>query len=229
MTLEPLPQYGTVAELKAHSEKLREIQRGLLVEGVDYGTVPGVPKPFLWKAGAEWLLGWARYGYRTERVDLERDPDGRPYGVTYRCEVFAGAPTNVIATCDGYCGYDEPNYEEHLGKNNRSIPRAPWNTIVKMAQKRALVGATVSACRASGILTAEGEDDDGGSTSNAAGGGRGEVDLDRAREELAQLITSLSEGEQAELHGWLEKVGLPTDVGQANANQVAAIRRRISG
>ena len=88
-----------------------------------------------------------------------------------------------IATCEGYAGYDEdkfyqsaeqaqakaeakermwaekdrrvanPNKWKHLGEH-----RAPWNTIIKMAQKRALVGATIDATAAAGLFSTD-EDD----------------------------------------------------------------------
>lgn len=145
--------------LRAEVEEIKTLMRSVLEEGVDFGRIPGTPKPTLFKSGAEWLLRWARLGHRLERVDTERDAEGRPYGTTYRCTIFVlGEPDSAVATCDGYCGYDEPDREAHLNRSNKPIPRAPWNTIIKMASKRALVGATLQATAASGLFTQDVED-----------------------------------------------------------------------
>jgi hypothetical protein len=134
----------TPQEAKRRAEWVREMKRAVLVEGVDYGLIPGTPKPVLWKPGAEMLLLAAGFGFTMTRVDDDESRDHQ--GVTYRCTVLRdGAPA---AVCDGYCGTDDPNHG-----------RSPWNTILKMAQKRALVGATLNACAASGLFAADRDDD----------------------------------------------------------------------
>lgn len=136
------------AALKAESAALREIQSAVLVEGTDYGVIKGTPRPSLYKSGAEWLLRWARFGHRFERVEVERTAEGVKVGVTYRCLVFSLAePDTIIATCDGYAGWDENRWRS-----------SGWNTLLKMAQKRALVGATLQATGASGLFTQDIED-----------------------------------------------------------------------
>lgn len=144
----------TPAELKAQVEEIRELMRSVLEEGTDYGRIPNTPKPTLFKSGAEWLLKWARYGHCMDEVRVDRDEDGKPFGVTYRCTVFAdGMPSHVVATGDGYCGYSEPDREAHQSKYGKPIPRSPWNTVVQMAQKRALVSVTLRATASSGLFT----------------------------------------------------------------------------
>lgn len=89
----------------------------------------------------------------------------------------------VIATCEGYAGYDEDRYyisgeaarakaearERSYARKDQRSPnpskwesaaeyRAPWNTVIKMAQKRALVGAAIVATAASGLFTQDMED-----------------------------------------------------------------------
>ncbi len=154
-----VPQRRAAADLATEADQIREIQRAVLKEGTDFGNIPGTPKPTLFKAGAEWLLKWARFGHRFEVVETERDEQGRRYGVTYRCTVHAlDDPSVIIATCDGYCGYDEPDREEHTSRRGKQVPRSPWNTIIKMAQKRALVGATLQATGTSGLFTQDLDD-----------------------------------------------------------------------
>lgn len=140
--------------LKEQADEIRTLMRSVLQEGIDFGQIPGTPKPTLFKSGAEWLLKWAQLGHRKERVELERDEHGKPYGVTYRVTVFSLTnPDTPLATADGYCGYDEPDREAHKSKYGKEIPRSPWNTIIQMAQKRAMVSATLQATAASGLFT----------------------------------------------------------------------------
>lgn len=154
-----LPTRTSPSELAAQASEVREMMKAVLVEDVDYGRIPGTPKPTLFKSGAEWLLRWARFGHRLEKVEVERDQDGQRYGVTYRAVIHAlSDPSTVVATCDGYCGYDEPDREEHTNKWGKTVGRSPWNTIIKMAQKRALVGATLQATATSGLFTQDVED-----------------------------------------------------------------------
>lgn len=133
------------------------VRDGVLRSSHDWGLI--AKKKVLFKSGAERLLLWARLGHRMEQVDIERDDDGKRYGVTYRCLVHSlDNPNVIVATCDGYCGYDEPDREVHTDRWNKEVPRAPWNTIIKMAQKRALVGAALQATGTSSLFTQDLED-----------------------------------------------------------------------
>ena len=161
MTTTPVPTTGelvlarqlraTPVEVAADVATLQEVMRAALVEGQHYGTIPGTPRPTLYKAGAEWLLKWAGYGHELERVEVERhEQTGAKFAVTYRCRVHLLHDTAAtVATCDGYAGYDESRWRA-----------SGWNTILKMAQKRALVGAALQATGASGLFTQDLEDGD---------------------------------------------------------------------
>jgi hypothetical protein len=125
---------------------VRDVMRAALSEGVDYGRIPGTgTKPAMFKSGGEMLLKAAGLGFTMTRLD---DTDARDHqGITYRCTVVRG--DTPVAVCDGYCGRDE------AGRL-----RANWNTIVKMAQKRALVGAALNATASSGLFVADIDDDE---------------------------------------------------------------------
>lgn len=130
-------------------DQLVELQRTVLKAGTDYGLIPGTPKPSLFKPGAERLLQVFGLGHRMERMEVERSEDGNNTGVWYRCVVTRSLPDRevVVASCEAYASRDEAKWV-----------RAPWNTIIKMAQKRALVGAALTACGASGLFTQDVED-----------------------------------------------------------------------
>ena len=176
------------AEVKARAEWVRSVTKAALVEGVDYGIIPGTDGQSLLKPGAEMLLLAAGLGFTITKID---DEDARHHrGVTYRCSVHRG--DFVVSECDGYAGYDESRYfisaedaerrEREFAEHDQRAPRparmveykAPWNTLIKMAQKRALVGAALNAVAGSGLfpLELDGGDRDGGADAGAGGRGR---------------------------------------------------------
>jgi hypothetical protein len=157
-------------QVRARAAWVRDIKRAALVDGVDYGTIPGTgDRPALLLPGAEMLLFAAGYGFTIDERPTNRD------GALYRCTVLR-RDGSVVAQCDGYAGYDEPKYfvsaeaaEErerfYANKDKRPVRldrcheyRAPWNTLVKIAQKRAMVGAAKSATAASGLFVADVDD-----------------------------------------------------------------------
>lgn len=190
----------TVESARAQADLLREMTAAVLKPDVDYGVIPGTKKPSLYKAGAEWLLKWFGLGHHFEQisVDTERDTD-RPYGITYRCLVTRLLPdgqTTIISTCDGYASRDESKWA-----------KAPWNTVMKMAQKRALVGATLQATGTSGHFTQDMEDMD---RSDAPGT---YVEKDVRYAELLGIvvdrIASLDEPQKKALRVWWDLNGYP--------------------
>lgn len=168
---------GEAAEL---DKQLRDMMRAVLKEDVDFGVIPGTgTKPSLLKPGAEKLLQWFGFGHTTERAEVERDADGARVGVTYRCTVTKAMQDGrvvTVATCEGYAGYDEDRFfstaeqaaekeKANARRYHRDVNlskcveyRAPWNSVIKMAQKRALVGAALQATSASTLFTQDVED-----------------------------------------------------------------------
>lgn len=167
-------------EARELDEALRTNMKAVLHEDVDYGVIPGTgTKPTLLKPGAEKLLQWFGFGHSTEVTETERDADGGWQGVTYRCTVTKSMPdgrTVVVAMCEGYAGYDEDRFyltAEAATAKERAMAeqykravrpakcveyRAPRNSVMKMAQKRALVGAALQATSASTLFTQDVED-----------------------------------------------------------------------
>jgi len=174
-------------EASALDRQLRDMMRGVLTDGVDFGVIPGTgSKPTLLKPGAEKLLQWFGFGHSTEKVETERDDAGNRLGVTYRCVItkaMQDGRTVVVASCEGYAGYDEDRFfttaEQARAKAEASERRwaakdgrqpnkakwefaaeyrAPWNSVIKMSQKRALVGAALQATSASTLFTQDLED-----------------------------------------------------------------------
>jgi hypothetical protein len=174
---------------KALDEQVRLCTAAVLREGVDYGHIPGTSgdEKSLWRPGAQKLLQWFRLECTCERVEVERDDDGRKHGITYRAEVGRGLKTAtpvILATCEGTADYDESKFYQTAEEVQRKAKdretrnaekyrrprnpekwqglgeyRADWNALMKRAQKRAIVGAVVDATAAGGIFTDREEDD----------------------------------------------------------------------
>ncbi len=174
---------------KALDEQVRLCTAAVLREGVDYGHIPGTSgdEKSLWRPGAQKLLQWFGLSCSCERVEVERDGDGRKHGITYRATVARRLPDgslDVKATCEGTADYDEKKFYKTAEQVQRDaedreranaekyrrvarptrwqgLPeyRADWNALMKRAQKRAIVGAVVDATAAGGIFTDREEDD----------------------------------------------------------------------
>lgn len=167
-------------DAKALDDQLRANMKAVLRDNVDYGVIPGTgSKPTLLKPGAEKLLQWFGFGHTMEQVEAERDANGGWQGVTYRCTVTKAMPDGrvvVVGTCEGYAGYDEDRfylsteaatakeranaerYRRQVNPSKCVEYRAPRNSVIKMAQKRALVGAALQATSASTLFTQDVED-----------------------------------------------------------------------
>jgi hypothetical protein len=139
-----------------HARQLRELIGKVFEEGVDFGKVGKAKKPTLLKPGAEWGMKVFGLGHEFEIVETEwtQGSDTAPptkWGITYRCKATKTLPSGVtitVGTCDGHASRDEDNFK-----------KVPWNTIVKMSQKRAFVGVALQATGLSGSFTQDIEDD----------------------------------------------------------------------
>src|SRR5260370_20093621 len=174
----------TPDDAKQLDQQLRAVPRAVLIEDTDYGVIPGTNgDKVVLKPGEEKLLQWCGPGFTNDRQETDRDDDGQKEGVTYRCTITKGLPdgrTVPVATCEAYAGYDEDKFfqtqeqaqfkaeaKERMwaAKDRRPANpnkwkyltgfRAPWNTIIRMAQKRSLVGATIDATAAAGLFAQE--------------------------------------------------------------------------
>lgn len=143
------------AELGGVLEAIDQAKRVAMRDGIDYGVIPNTgPKPTLLKPGAERLLLLFGLTHRME-ITQRPAPDGSDFRVMAKCSAMRG--DQVVAECVGVADYLESRFQYRSG-------RAPWNTLVKMAEKRALVGVALQATGSSGLFTQDMEDaplDDG--------------------------------------------------------------------
>ena len=150
----------SLQEANRRVEQLKEFVREHMVEGEDYGVIPGASnKPTLFKPGAEKLnaiFGLAPLLEITSRVeDWESGFAAYEVKVTLINKRTGGIEAEGIGSC---------NSRERRYKNQDAANVA--NTLLKMAKKRALVDATLSATRASGTFTQDLEDVEFGGNSS---------------------------------------------------------------
>ncbi len=178
----------TVEQAVARLKEFQRFVDAVMVKDVDYGVIPGTDKPTLLKPGAEKLCemyGLAPVIQVTHRIE---DWDKPFFHYECRCELVSKRTGNIVAVGVGSCNSREKRYadrwvwpneipaetdkshlqkREFVGKDGRKLVKYLWhnediytlvNTILKMAKKRALVDATLSATRSSGMFTQDVED-----------------------------------------------------------------------
>jgi hypothetical protein len=169
------------AEIIASQEATRVLIHEALLEGRDYGKIPGIDKPSLLKPGAERVcLAFGctpRYTVVEKEVEHDRPvpwrkvkaiwegPRGNKrkvrdeitegtslglYRYVVQCDIVHRESGQVVGSSIGSCSTMESKYVDR--------PRDCENTIIKMAQKRAHVGATLGAFGLSEQFTQDVED-----------------------------------------------------------------------
>jgi hypothetical protein len=163
-----MPPFG-VSEIRKRTNALQEVMRGVMKEGTHFGTIPGTPKPSLWKAGAEVLCMTFRLAPMLDSRVVVDDLDSEwSYSATKRdgsivhgtsigffeveatCTIH-GPQGDVLSRCSARCNNREAKYRALSLFEIR-------NTILKMSEKRAFVSAVLMATGASDIFTQDLED-----------------------------------------------------------------------
>jgi hypothetical protein len=150
--------------LSNQRKMLKTFTASQLTKDVDYGIIKGTPKNSLYKPGAEKLLRLFGLGARFSQTDKEVDRRENYASYTYKCEVYHLKSGQVIAECEGVCTSHEKKYKTRKEWDNgkSTVINTPiadiQNTLMKMAQKRAMVGATILAVGASDFFTQDLED-----------------------------------------------------------------------
>ena len=142
-----IPQMNiSLQQAKDRIKELQDFIRYMMVSGIDYGIIPGCEKPALFKAGAEKLCDI--YGFSRTLEVTNRIEDWQNGFFHYEVKVMIlNKKTGIIeAEGVGSCNTREKKYQ-------KSEPYNIINTVLKMAKKRALIDAVLSATRTSGIFS----------------------------------------------------------------------------
>ncbi len=141
---------ASIEETLAQVAAAQELQRRMLKSDVDYGIIPGTPKPTLYKPGAEKLLAHFKLSVADAIVEKEDLGDGHVDYVV-RLPIIQRATGAVVGVGVGSCSTREKKYA-------RNQPYDIRNTVLKMAKKRALVDAALTTTAASHVFTQDLED-----------------------------------------------------------------------
>lgn len=151
-TMDVVPSFAiTLIEANERMRLLQEFVKEVMIPGVDFGIIPGCSKPSLYKTGAEKLSDI--YGFSKHVEVVNRIEDWEMARFAYEIKVTLTNKRTGLVEAEGLgsCNSQEKKYRE---QDAFSIT----NTILKMAKKRALVDAVLSATRSSGLFTQDIED-----------------------------------------------------------------------
>ena len=141
----------------------------------DYGIIPGTKKKTLLKPGAEKLLKLFGLGSRIRLADKTIDKEANFAIFIYRAEIYHLRSNVIVAECEGSANSQEVKYKERTVwkkkklSNGKEVSESTkeetpifdvLNTLMKMAQKRAMIGATITATAASDYFTQDMEPDE---------------------------------------------------------------------
>lgn len=141
----------TSTEAKERIDKLQEFVKASMVRGVDYGSIDGFSKPTLLKPGAEKLCDAFGFSKTVDVINRIEQWDVGIFSYEVRVTLSNKVTAAVEAEGIGSCNSKETAYRYQ-------DPFTIVNTLLKMAKKRALIDAVLSATRASGLFTQDIED-----------------------------------------------------------------------
>lgn len=176
------PMSPAVAEVRNNINIMVEVMKSCMVQNMHYGTIPGVQKPSLFKAGAEKIMATFRLSADPVVEDLSKDGE-----IRFRVKVEIKAKDgSFVGAGIGECSSQEEKYmwraavcdeefditpedkrrikfKKNYGKIEkvqqiRCNPSDLANTILKMAKKRALVDGVLTATGASDLFSQDIED-----------------------------------------------------------------------
>jgi hypothetical protein len=167
--------HGSVAQSSSGALSLKQIGDRVAIvhqvlervmkKGTHYGTVPGCgARMVLFKPGADVLAMTFRLVPQF-KVDITRiENDHREYDVT--CSMY-GPDGNMLGQGVGSGSTMEKKYRYVAGAERSDIADV-YNTVLKMAKKRALVDATLTVTGAADLFTQDLIDDDADTVSERA-------------------------------------------------------------
>lgn len=173
-----LPDEATFKRDIAAINRFQHVVHANMVEGHDYGVIPGTNKPTLLKPGAEKIAKLLGLADSYELVDRQEVWDTGFFRYLIRCRLTKFGTDMVVSEGLGECNSMESKYryrwvwpneipeEERKGRVSRTTKNggrqyridnediySQVNTVLKMAKKRALVDASLSAGRLSDVFT----------------------------------------------------------------------------
>lgn len=174
----------TAIDLQAQVNTIQQVMNQVMKSGTHYGVIPGCKEPSLFKPGAEKIMATFRLSPEIEIID-KSDIDQVRYQIKLRLKSPSGL---YVGEGVGECSSNEEKYKwrravctEEFEETTVDRRREKWskgyqnkpnykqqqirtesadlaNTILKMAKKRALIDAVLTATAASDCFTQDIED-----------------------------------------------------------------------
>lgn len=141
----------TLTQAKERIAMLQNFVKEMMILDIDYGIIPKCKKPSLFKSGAEKLCDIFGFSKRIDVVNRLEDWEKGIFHYEVKATLLNKRTGLIEAEGIGSCNSKESKYSS---QNAFAIV----NTILKMAKKRALIDAVLSATRSSGIFTQDIED-----------------------------------------------------------------------
>jgi len=175
-------------DMKQKLNLVQQFFNQVMVPNQDYGVIPGTEKPTLLKPGAEKLCELYGYAPTVKHVEEEANKDTGFYRARVTVALVHRRTGVTVAEGVGEANTMEGRYrwrwtpewklpkgidisilhsEERTSKGGKKFimykienddPYTLWNTVLKMAKKRGMVDAALSATRSSGLFTQDLED-----------------------------------------------------------------------
>lgn len=162
----------------AERQRIIDVMQAVMREGVHYGTIPGTPKPTLYKPGSEVLLSTFHIAVHPEIQDISTDREIRyrvlAHGVHMESGIKVGVGVGEASTSEERYQWRravcDEEFTEALEENTRIKYKSDYgeikkiyqvrtnpadlaNTVLKMAKKRSQIDLTLTATAASEIFS----------------------------------------------------------------------------
>jgi len=121
-----------VFDVETAKKRLTELQnfvKSYMVEGEDYGTIPGTPKPTLYKPGADKLCDIYGMADSYRVINRVEDWGQNLFDYEVECTLSSKRTGGLIATGMGSCNSFEEKY--HFRDQKRKCPRCGKESIIK--------------------------------------------------------------------------------------------------
>jgi len=204
ITDEVVPEFAiTINAARERINMLQSFVKDMMIPNVDYGVIQGCKKPSLLKPGAEKLCDI--FGFSKQLEVLNRIEDWNIGLFHYEIKVVLTNKKTGLVEAEGIgcC-----NSKEKKFKNQDSFTII--NTLLKMAKKRAMIDAVLSATRSSGIFTQDIEDiepDKPSDNFNANGNQINNAKYNRSN--IVQKVEYLTKEQQWEIFKAIEQGQIP--------------------
>lgn len=119
---EVLAEEASLERTKTQLKLIQQFYRDIMEEDVDYGIIPGTPRPSLWLPGAELLRLGLRLRHEFTLCSKEENWDIPRFVYCYRCDIY-GPNDTKLGDAEGICSSEEAKFKWRWFTEEK-LPRA---------------------------------------------------------------------------------------------------------